>query len=177
MEIHYVCRIRRRRCKRCQELFDPVPQSKNTQKYCSKRSCQVFRQRQNEYTWRKLNPDCLNLQREQSRKWHKDHPQYSQERRNNDKGLMFRNVRLTRVRMRRCRSLVMFDKSKSIFLQLTGNKTIECFLSKGRRWLITRLTKASPLFKAHLFDYNSHHIFWRVNQLPKGRLHDISAVF
>ena len=168
---------RRKRCLSCRDLFDPDPRTQGKQKYCSKESCQSYRQRQNEYRWLADNPDGLEYQQELSKRWHKAHPEYSRERRKNDPKLARRNVELTRERMRRKRREALFDKNKSIFTQLTGNNADKCYLSKGSGWLITRLTKTSPFTKVDLLTYNPEVISWKANRLPKGRLHDISAVF
>jgi hypothetical protein len=170
-------RRRRKDCQCCGELFDPDPRTQGKQKYCSKESCQSYRQRQNEYRWLADNSDGLAYQQELTKRWYKAHPEYSRERRKNDPKLARRNVELTRERMRRKRRDVLFDKNKSIFTQLLGNNTDKCYLSKGSKWLIARLTKASPFTKVDLLTYNPEVISWKANRLPKGRLHDISAVF
>jgi len=179
MESHNRPRRRRRskHCRCCRELFDPDPRTQGKQQYCSKESCQSHRQRQNEYRWLADNPDGLAYQQELSKKWYKTHPEYSRERRKKDPKLARRNVELTRERMRRIRRDILFDKNKSILTQLLGNNTDKCYLSKGCRWLIARLTKTSPFTKVDILTYNPEVIFWKANRLPKGRLHDISAVF
>lgn len=174
---HHPRRRRRRRCLCCRELFDPDPRTKGKQKYCSKASCQTYRQRQSEYRWRKNNPDCLKYQQELSKSWHKAHPEYSRQRREKDPKMARRNIELTRARMRGIRREIMFAKSKVILTQLFGNNMDKCYLSKGCGWLITRLPKASLLSKADILTYNPQAINWKANRLPKGRLHDISAVF
>lgn len=168
---------RRKHCLACKELFSPDSRSKGKQQYCSKESCQTYRQRQNEYSWRINNPDCLAYQRDQSRQWHRARPQYSQQRRKKDSKLARRNVEFTRERMRRRRKNTLFDKSKSIFTQLIGSDTDKCYLSKGSGWVIARLTKASLLSKVDILRHNPRAICWKANRLPKGRLHDISAAF
>ena len=175
MESHK--RHRRKHCLFCNELFDPDPRTKGKQQYCSKESCQTYRQRQNEYSWRINNPDCLADQRDQSRQWHRARPQYSQQRRKKDLKLARRNVEFTRKRMRRIRKEGMFDKSKSILAQLIGSDTDKCYLSKGSGWVMARLTKASLLSKVDMLRHNPRAIGWKANRLPKGRLHDISAIF
>ena len=169
-------RSRRKRCPCCHALFDPDPRTKGKQQYCSKESCQSFRQRQNEYSWRTKNPDCLAEQREQSRQWHRAHPQYSRQRRKKDPKLARRNVEFTRERMRRIRTDTLFDKSKSILTQLIGNNIDKCYLSKGSGWVIARLTKASPLSKVDIVRHNPKAVYWKANCLPRGRLHDIAPI-
>jgi hypothetical protein len=178
MEYHNHPRRRRRKhCRCCRELFDPDPRTQGKQQYCSKKFCQIYRQRQSEYRWRINNPDCLAYQQELSKQWHKARPEYSRERRKKDPKIVRRNVELTQARMRRIRREVMFAKSKVILTQLLGSNTDKCYLSKGSGWLIARLPKASLFTRADILKYNPAIISWKANRLPKGRLHDISAVF
>jgi len=58
------------------------------------------------------------------------------------------NLEFTREIMRRQREQTMFDKSKSIITQVVGNKGTYCYLSRGGKWLLARLTKASPFYTA-----------------------------
>lgn len=177
MESHHRPRRRRRRhCLCCRELFDPDPRTKGKQKYCSKESCQKYRQRHSEQRWRINNPDCVAYQQEQSKQWHKARPEYSRQRRKKAPKIARRNVELTRERMRRIRREIMFAKSKVILTQLLGSNVDKCYLSKGSGWVMARLPKASPLSKANIIRHNPE-VSWKANQLPKGRLHDISAVF
>jgi hypothetical protein len=170
-------RRRRKHCRCCKELFDPNPRTQGKQKYCSKESCQRHRQRESEHRWRISNPDCLAYQQEQSKQWHKARPGYSHLRREKNPKIARRNIELTRERMRRIRREIMFAKSKVILTQLLGNNSDKCYLSKGSGWVMARLPKASPLSKAHIIRHNPKVICWKANRLPKGRLHDISAVF
>ena len=176
MESKHPQRGRRKRCRQCNELFDPNPRTKNKQQYCSKEACQNSRQRQNEYSWRAKNPDCLAEQREQSRQWHRQRPQHSRQRRKKDPPMARRNVEFTRARMRRIRLDVLFDKSKSILTQLIGRNMDKCYLSKGSGWLMARLTKASPLSKVDIIGHNLKVVYWRANRLPRGRLYDIVPI-
>ena len=168
---------RRKRCHACHELFDSNPRTKGKQKYCSKTECQTTRQRQNEQDWRLKNPDCLAYQQEQSRKWHKDHPAYSRQRRANDSELLKRNRDQTKERMQKIRGEKMFDKSKVILTQLTGGKEDDCYLTQGGWGLYVRLTKASPLSKTGSIRDNRRELKRVVHRLPKGRLYALSTMF
>ena len=168
---------RRKRCHACQELFDPDPRTKGKQKYCSQTECQTTRQRKNEKDWRIKNPDCLAYQQEQSRKWNKDHPDYSQQRRTNDPELLQCNRDQTKERMQKIRGEKMFDKSKVILTQLTGGKEDDCYLTQGGRGLYVRLTKASPLSKTGSMRDNRRHLKRVINRLPRGRLYALSMMF
>jgi len=170
-------RTRRKRCKSCQELFEPDPRRKGKQKYCSKTACQDKRQRSNEKDWRLRNPDCLVYQQEQSRKWHKDHPDYSRQRRANNPELLKRNRDQTKERMQKMRGQKMFDKSKVILTELTGGKEDNCYLTQGGKGLYVRLTKASPLSKTGSLRDNRRRFKRVVNRMPKGRLYHLSAMF
>ncbi len=168
---------RRKRCKSCHELFDCDPRTKGKQKYCSQRECQGKRQRFNEQDWRLRNPDCLAYQREESRKWHKDHPDYSRQRRANCPEFLQCNRDQTRVRMQKLRGEKMFDKSKVILTQLTGGKEDDCYLTQGGKGLYVRLTKASPLSKTGSLRDNRQRFKRIVHRLPRGRLYDLSMMF
>jgi len=168
---------RRKRCVCCNDLFTPNPRTKGKQKYCSNPECQTTRQRKNEKNWRMLNPDCLADQLEQSRQWHKNHPDYSQTRRANNPELLGRNREQTKVRMQKMRGKMMFDKSKVILTQLVGGKSDKCYLTHGGKGLYVCLTKASPLSRYGSVKDNRKTFKRVANQLPKGRLYDLAQVF
>lgn len=171
---------RRKRCLICGALFEPDPRTKGKQRYCSADVCQEHRQRLNEKDWRKNNPDCLADQYRQSREWHKARPGYSGQRRQRDPLLARRNRHFTRERMRRQRGNDMFDKSKSIMAQIVGNKGSYCYISRGGKWLLARLTKASLLSKRGGLGHNRGQFKRVANQrarLPLGRLYDLSSAF
>lgn len=170
-------RKRRKHCRCCKELFTPDPRTKGKQQYCSKDECQKKRQRQNEIAWRIKNPDCLEDQHRQSRQWHKEHPDYSKERRSGNPVLLEENRKETKARMRKIREKKMFDKSKVIMTQLIGNKGKKCYLTHGARWLMVRLTKASLLLKRGSFWDNRKDFKCVDNRIPRGRLYDLSGVF
>ena len=170
-------RPRHRHCQNCHELFDPDPRTKGKQKYCSKSECQTTRQRKNEKDWRWKNPDCLVYQQEQSRKWHKDHPDYSRQRRANDPELLKHNRDQTKERIQKIRGQKMFDKSKVILTQLTGGKEDDCYLTQGGKGLYVGLTKASLLSKTGSLKDNRQRFKRVVNRMPKGRLYHLSAIW
>lgn len=167
---------RRKRCSCCKELFEPDRRTKGSQRYCSKPGCQTVRQRLNEQSWRQNNSDCLAYQQEQSRQWYKAHPDYSRQRRSDHPGLLVKNRNDTRVRMQKKRGRDMFDKSKSIVLQLIGNSKDKCYLAHGGRGIYISLTKASPLSKAGSMVDNRKDCKRIANCLPQGRLYDLSRL-
>lgn len=158
---------RRKRCISCNVLFEPDPRTKDKQKYCSNSACQSTRQRKNEKDWRKRNPDCVEEQRRQTRQWFKIHPEYSRYRRKKNPQLDRSNRNNSRTRMEKIRKKRLFDKSKAILTQLSGNKELRCYLTRGNRWLYLRLTKASPLSKLGFRRDNSN------NPAKTGRLYEI----
>lgn len=170
-------RTRRKRCKWCKGLFEPDPRAKGRQRYCSKPGCQTKRQRQNEQAWRIKNPDCLDYQRVQSRLWHKARPEYSRKRRMEDPCLLQNNRDKTRLRMRKIRLQRMFDKSKVILTQLVERQADKCYLTERSRWLMVRLTKASPLSKLLFMRDNRSRLKRVANRLPRSRLYDASGIF
>ena len=169
-------RTRQKRCRWCGALFEPDPRTKGRQRYCSKPACQTIRQRQNEQTWRMENPDCLDYQREQSRRWYNAHPDYSRLRRLENPRLLVKNRNDTRVRMRKTRFQKLFDKSKVILTQLVERQADKCYLTQGSRWLMMRLTKASPLSRLPFMGDNRSRLKRAVNRLPRGHLYDVSEI-
>jgi len=167
---------RQKRCKACQDLFQSDARTKGKQGYCSKEGCQKKRQRLNEKNWRKRNPESVEYQYEQTRRWNKVHPEYSQERRANNIQLLEQNRDRTRKRMRKIRSKKEFDKSKVILMQLLGNKADKCYLAYGSRWLHVRLTKARSWTRVRTLRDNDIQCERVSNQLPKGRLYDLSGM-
>jgi len=117
------------------------------------------------------------LQKKQSRQWHRNRPDYSQQRRANDPKLLEHNRDQTRDRMQKLRGRKLFDKSKVILTQLVGGKTDKCYLTHGGRGVYVCLTKASPLSKRGSLRDNRREFKRVSNQLPKGRLYDLSEVF
>lgn len=171
-----ILRTRRKRCLCCGRLFTPDPRTKGKQRCCSRLECQAKRQRLNESTWRLKNPECLEYQREQSRLWHKAHPDYSRKRRLKYPRLLAKNRHNTRLRMRKLRFKRMFDKSKSILTQLVERQADKCYLTHGYRWLMVRLTKASPLSRMAFMGDNRSRLKSAVNCLPRGSLYDLSGI-
>ena len=167
---------RRIHCQCCEELFTPSPRTKGRQRYCSKPVCQTKRQRQNESAWRIKNPDCLDYQREQSRSWHKARPDYSRKRRLKYPRLLVKNRNDTRLRIRKIRSQRLFDKSKVMLTQLVERQADKCYLTYGYRWLMVRLTKASPLSRLPFIGDNRSRLKRAVNRLPRGHLYDLSGI-
>jgi hypothetical protein len=126
--------------------------------------------------WRVKNPDCLEEQRKQSRQWHKERPNYSRQRRAAHPKIAQKNREQTQFRMENLRGKRMFDKSKSILTQIVGGKVDKCYLAHGSSWLMVRLTKASLLSKPGSLWDNRKQLKRVANQLPKGRLYDLSRL-
>jgi hypothetical protein len=167
---------RQRRCRWCGELFTPDPRTKGRQRYCSKSECQTKRQRLNESAWRAKNPDCLTYQYGQSRLWHKNHPDYSRIRRLRYPYLLKINRDDTKLRMRKLRFKRLFDKSKVILTELVARQADKCYLTHGYRWLMVRLTKASPLSRLPFIGDNRSRLKSSPNRLPRGSLYDLSGI-
>lgn len=176
-QVHKQPQKRQKRCLCCGELFQPDSRTKGKQRYCSKAACQTKRQRLNERAWRENNPECLKEQYERTRCWNKAHPDYSRQRRTDKPELLQKNRVQTKARMHNLRAKAMFDKSKVILTQLAGGKGDKYYLTKGYKWLLVRLTKASLLAKAGIVWDNRSRFRQVRNILPQGRLYELADVF
>lgn len=165
-------RTRRRHCKCCDELFDADPRVKERQKYCSKASCQLVRQRQNEAEWYRENPDIV---ADSKRKWQKRHPGYSRQRLVADPQLQTKNRQQTQERMQEMRWRSVFDKNKSILTQVIGGIKDKCCLIRGN-WLFLRLTRTSRWAKATIVRHTGKRLRRVANQLPKSKPYDLSGM-
>ena len=165
-------KLRRKRCKSCGELFDSDPRAKERQRYCSKAQCQTVRQRQNEKDWYLNNPETV---AHSKRKWQKNHPGYSRQRRAANHAMAEENRQDTRIRMQQMRWEGMFDKNKVILTQIVGRKADKCCLVRGQ-WLFLRLIRTSPLHKAAVVRHTGKRLKRVVNQLPKSKLYDLSGM-
>ena len=116
-------------------------------------------------------------QQEQSRQWHKARPHYSHQRRKDCPVIETKNRNATRLRMRQMRQQRMFDKSKSILKQLIGGYALKCYISHKSRWLMLRLTKASPLSRLALIRDNPNKLRRLISNWPKAKLYDLSGLF
>ncbi len=174
MQVDKRSRKRHKRCLACKDLFLPDPRTKGSQRYCFKTECQNKRQRQNESDWRSRNPELVEVYREQSRQWYKSHPDYSSKRRLQNPSLLTSNQDQTRLRMRNIRKKRMFDKSKSILMEVTAHKPDKCYLTSHRTWLCVRLTKASIFTKLPFPTDNAGKSKKVSNCLPRGELYDLS---
>jgi hypothetical protein len=77
--------------------------------------------------------------------------------------------------MQKLRWKIAFDKSKLILTQLLGNEDDKHCLIQGR-WLLLRLTRASPLLKPCQVRHTGQRLNRVANRLPKGRLYDLSGL-
>jgi hypothetical protein len=78
--------------------------------------------------------------------------------------------------MRKIRFQRLFDKSKVILTQLIGRQADKCYLTHGYRWLMVRLTKASPLSRLAFMGDNRSRLKSAPNRLPRGSLYDLSGI-
>jgi hypothetical protein len=78
--------------------------------------------------------------------------------------------------MRKIRARRLFDKSKVILTQLVEKQGDKCYLARGCRWLMVRLTKASPLSRLPFMKDNRLRLKRAVNRLPRGHLYDVSGI-
>jgi hypothetical protein len=80
------------------------------------------------------------------------------------------------LRMREIRSQRLFDKSKVILTELVERQADKCYLTQGYRWLMVRLTKASPLSRLPLMRDHRIRLKHAVNRLPRGHLYELSGI-
>ena len=165
-------RTRRKHCKYCDEFFDADPRAKGRQRYCSKAQCQTARQMQNQKDWCRDNPEVVAYDK---RRWQQKHPGYSCQRRVADPAMAEQNRQDTKIRMQQMRSKAVFDKSKVILTQVIDKNVDKCCLIRGG-WLFLRLTRVSPLRRAAIMRHTGHGLKQVANQLPKGKLYDLSGV-
>lgn len=165
---------RKGRCVHCRRLFRPDPRLESRQRYCSSQECQTKRQRMNESQWLCKNPEVLAYKRSQTREWLKARPDYSRRRRQANPKLLESNRNGSRGRMREIRGERRFDKTKSILLQLLGNKADKCYLTRGARWLHLRLTNPSRYSNLKVLWENAGGLKTKTNPLPRGRVWDMS---
>ena len=134
-------RRRRRTCRSCHEKFYPDYRQKDRQWHCSKPPCQIYRRNQNILDWYLKNPDCLKYQQDLTRLWFKEHSGYQKAYRLNHPGIVQKNRKDTKIRMRRIRGQNLFDKTNSMFSELVENKADKCFLNVRSGWMHLRLIK------------------------------------
>ena len=134
-------RRRRRTCRSCREKFYSDTRQKNRQWHCAKPSCQTRRRSQNIRDWYSRNPDCLKYQRDLTCQWFKEHPDYQIAYRRKHPGIVRQNRKDTRIRMSHIRARNLFDKTNSMFSELTRNKADKCFLNARSGWMHLRLIK------------------------------------
>lgn len=134
-------RRRKRTCRICRGMFYPDYRQKDRQYCCGRRSCQSKRRSQNNRDWYLKNPDCLKYQRDLTRQWFLDHPDYRCIYWNAHPETVIKNRQDTRRRMRAIRSCGMFEKTNSMFLEVVGNKADKCFLNARSGWVHLRLKK------------------------------------
>ncbi len=160
----------RKRCRCCKKRFTPDHRVGNQQTHCPALACQAKRQRKNERSWRKKNPEAVALQ---CKKWQKNNPKYWFKWRQKHPGYVRRNKEFMRLYMRRRRKAARFVKSKEMKLQLASIKGVaheKWYMPRGSRWLILRLERASRLSKLGSLGHTSGVEY----RWPRGRLYDVS---
>ena len=162
----------RKQCPSCKKNFLPDPRVGLRQKYCSKKSCQSRRQRNNEKVWRQLNPDCVSAQR---KKWHQKNPEYLCKWRAAHPGSVRRNRELMRVHIRRKRERLVFDKSKEWRSQVVRDRGV-IYMNREKTWFLVRLKRASRLSAAWGRGYSCGRVRSGAVRLPRGRLYNITGV-
>jgi len=159
----------KQRCRCCKKRFLPDPRVGDRQKYCAQPACQRKRQQKNEYSWRRKNPEAVY---EQRRKWQRNNADYWDSWRRSHDDYLKSNRIFMRGYMRRKRQSLRFVKSKEMKLQLAGIRGVakeKWYISRGCRWLIVRLERASRLSRLH----DLGHTLSVRNCLPRGRLYDV----
>jgi hypothetical protein len=163
----------RKQCRCCKKRFIPDYRVGDKQTHCSATVCQAHRQRKNEQSWRKRNPDAVTLQQ---KKWQKNNSEYWSKWRKKHPGYLRRNRKFMRPYMRRRRKASRFVKSKEMKSQIASIKGVaheKWFMPRGSRWLILRLERASRLSRLGLLGHTSGAGY----RLPRGQLYDVSPVF
>ena len=134
-------RRRKRTCRVCRETFYPDCRQKRRQYCCGCSSCQSKRRNRNNRSWYLKNPDCLSYQRDLTRQWFLNHPDYQSLWRANHPETVLKNRQDSRRRMRGIRSRALFEKTNSMFSEVLGNKSDKCFLNARSGWVYLRLKK------------------------------------
>lgn len=134
-------RRRKRSCRACHKKFYPDYRQKKHQQHCSAVSCQTTRRSQNVQDWYLKNPDCLRYQRDLTRAWFRERPDYQGVYRNTHPSIVCKNRLDSKTRMRRKRGQILFDKTNSMFSQLLRDKADKCYLNIRSRWVHLRLIK------------------------------------
>jgi len=134
-------RRRKRTCRICREMFYPDCRQTDRQYCCGRPSCQSKRRSRNNRDWYLKNPDCLAYQRDITRRWFLDHPDYRSLWRAAHPETVLKNRQDTRRRMRDIRSRKLFEKTNSMFSEVLENKSDKCFLNARSGWVYLRLKK------------------------------------
>lgn len=163
----------RKRCPCCQKQFTPDRRVGARQKFCSQKACQTRRQRINETDWRMANPECVSTQR---KKWREANPEYMSTWWSGHPEAVKKNRANMRRHMRCKRDSMMFEKSKEIASQITGNNG-DIYVSRGRGWILARLKRASIWSGGWVRRYACRDVEAGSVRLPRGRLYDLGKPF
>jgi hypothetical protein len=133
------------------------------------------RQRNNERAWvdEPENQRFLKIKR---KKWRERHPDYLQEWRDDHPDAVQRNREFMQEYQRRKRQAPVFEKTKSLSLQVVKNKGV-VYASRGKTWILMRLKRPLSWPKATDAMYTANNITKRKIRRPQGRLFDLSRTF
>jgi hypothetical protein len=98
--------MRKKRCKCCHELYEPLRHTYREQKTCNKPACRAWRKKQAYKNWAARNPLCKKLNLIKQRKWRARNVMYWKEWRRHHPGYVRRNRRAQRVRNAKNRGLI-----------------------------------------------------------------------
>jgi hypothetical protein len=130
------------------------------------------RQRTNERAWvaDSENQRFLQIKR---RKWRERNPDYLEKWRDEHPKAVQRNREFMQEYQRRKRQGPMFEKTKSLTLQVVKNKGV-VYVSRGKTWLLMRLKRPLPWPEATGAVYTAKDIAKRKIRRPQGMLYDLS---
>ena len=163
------------RCLFCKKKFISDYRAGQRQKYCSRKECQIKRQRLNERVWTDdpKNQKFLKAKRD---KWRKKNPEHLKKWRENNPDAVQRNREFMQEYQRRKRQDKMFEKTKEMALQVGKNKGV-VYVSRGNTWILMRLKRPLTSTKGALAVYASRRIRTGKVRRPQGRLYDLTGAF
>ena len=160
-----------KQCLCCRKKF--IPRVGQHQKYCSNRACQTKRKRKNRRAWQ-ADPENQKFRQAQQRKWRKSHPEYMNQWRKDHPESVDQNRKMTKVRMKRIRRRVMFEKSNQSIAQAVGNKC-DVLTNLYGTIIFMRLKRGSALSKSWSDRYACKRTRSARIRMPQGRLYRVTA--
>ena len=110
------------------------------------------------------------------KKWREKHPDYLEKWRDDHPDAVRRNREFMQEYQRRRRQVPVFEKTKSLTLQVVKNKGV-VYASRGKTWILMRLKRPLPWSKAPGAMYTANNIAKRKIRRPQGKLFDLSSTF